>query len=139
MLRMKEKKKIKLNLFSQGVSAGFPSPADDYIDKNIDLNEYLIKHPATTYLLKVSGNSMIEAGINSGDILIVDRSLESTDNKIVVAIIDGEFTLKRFRKIDGKLYLYPENPKYKPIEIKEDMNCQIWGVVTFVIHNCGNI
>jgi len=136
---MKTKKKIELTLFSQGVSAGFPSPADDFIDKNLDLNEFLIKHPAATYLLKVSGNSMIDAGINSGDILIVDRSIEPTDNKIVVAIIDGEFTLKRFRKIDNKIYLYPENSKYRPIEIKEGMDCQIWGVVTFVIHQFENI
>lgn len=136
---MKTKKKIELTLFSQGVSAGFPSPADDFIDKNLDLNEFLIKHPVATYLLKVSGNSMIDAGINSGDILIVDRSLEPTDNKIVVAIIDGEFTLKRFRKIDNKIYLYPENSKYTPIEIKEGMDCQIWGVVTFVIHQFENI
>lgn len=137
---MKKKKKIELTLFSQGVSAGFPSPADDFIDKNLDLNEFLIKHPVATYLLKVSGNSMIDVGINSGDILIVDRSLEPTDNKIVVAIIDGEFTLKRFRKIsDNKICLYPENSKYAPIEIKEGMDCQIWGVVTFVIHQFENI
>ena len=136
---MKKKKKIELTLFSQGVSAGFPSPADDFIDKNLDLNEFLIKHPVATYLLKVSGNSTIDAGINSGDILIVDRSIEPTDNKIVVAIIDGEFTLKRFRKIDNKIYLYPENSKYTPIEVSEGMDCQIWGVVTFVIHQFENI
>jgi len=133
-----EKKKIKLKLFSQGVSAGFPSPADDYIDKNLDLNEYMIKHPAATYLLKVSGNSMIDAGISSDDILVVDRSIEPTDSKIVVAVINGEFTLKRFRKIENKIYLYPENAQFKPIEIKEEMECQIWGVVTFVIHSFEN-
>lgn len=136
---MKEaRKKIELKLFSQGVSAGFPSPADDYIDKNLDLNDYMIKHPAATYLLKVSGNSMIDAGISSGDILVVDRSIEPSDSKIVVAIINGDFTLKRFRKIDNKIFLYPENAQFKPIEIKEEMECQIWGVVMFVIHSFEN-
>jgi len=133
-----DKKKIKLKLFAQGVSAGFPSPADDYIDKNLDLNEYMIKHPAATYLIKVVGNSMIDAGISTGDILIVDRSIEPADSKIVVAVINGEFTLKRFRKIDNKIFLYPENSSFKPIEIKEEMECQIWGVVTFVIHSFEN-
>ena len=91
--------KYKLPLFISRIPAGFPSPADDYIDKNLDLNESLIKHPAATFFVRVEGDSMVDAGIYSGDILIVDRALETINNKIIVAILDGEFTVKRIRKI----------------------------------------
>jgi DNA polymerase V len=121
-------------LFLSPVAGGFPSPATDYIEQNLDLNEYLIKHPAATFFVRVSGNSMIRAGIFSGDILIVDKSLNPKQDSIIVAILNGEFTVKRFRKEQGKIILYPENEKYLPTTITEGMDFQIWGVVTNVIH-----
>lgn len=123
----------KLPLFIARVSAGFPSPADDHIDKNLDLNEFLIKHPAATFFVRVAGNSMVNAGIRSGDLLIVDKALEPADNKIVVAALNGELTVKRIRKIKGKLFLAPENNEYQPIEIDPEAQFEVWGVVTHVI------
>ena len=130
------KKQIKMNLFLyiSSVSAGFPSPADDYIDKSLDLNEYLIAHPSATFFVRVKGDSMIGAGIHTGDILIVDRSLEATNNKVIVAFIDGEFTVKRIFFANKKLYLYADNPDYEPIEITDEMDFRVFGVVTYVIH-----
>ena len=125
----------ELPLFLSKVRACFPSPADEYLDKKLDLNEFLIKHPAATFLVKVKGDSMIKAGICSGDILIVDRSLEPKDKRIVVAVINGEFTVKRVSKKRDKLYLVSENDAYAPIEIKEEMDFAIWGVVLHVIHS----
>jgi len=130
----RKKKKLKLPLYSSKVSAGFPSPADDFIDKTLDLNDLVIKHPQATFFVRVSGSSMINAGIKDGDILVIDKSLEPIEGKIVIANVDGEFVLKRIRKKGGKLYLYPENSDFNPIEIKEGMECEIWGVVTYVIH-----
>ena len=127
--------KQPLPLYLSRIKAGFPSPADDYLDKKLDLNEHLIKHPAATFFVKVKGDSMIGAGINSGDILIVDRSLEPKDKKVVVAIVNGEFTVKRISKKGNKLLLLAENDKYAPIEIKEGMDFEIWGVVVHVIHS----
>jgi len=127
--------KYKLPLFISRIPAGFPSPADDYIDKNLDLNESLIKHPAATFFVRVEGDSMVDAGIYSGDILIVDRALETINNKIIVAILDGEFTVKQIRKIKNELYLLPENSNFDPIKITEEMNFEVWGVVTYVIHS----
>lgn len=124
----------KLPLFVAKISAGFPSPADDYIDKKIDLNEYLIKHPAASFFVRVVGDSMINAGIHSGDILIVDRALEPVDNKIIIAVLDGELTVKRIKKKKSKLFLAPENPAFNPIEVTPEMNFEVWGVVTYVIH-----
>ena len=118
-----------------GVAAGFPSPADDFLEDKLDLNEKLIKHPAATFFVRVSGNSMIKAGIYSGDLLIVDRSLEPRSGSIVVAVLDGDFTVKRISKSGEKLFLMPENPRYQPIEITDDSNFQVWGVVTNVIRN----
>lgn len=129
------KTKKKLPLYLSEVKAGFPSPADDYIDKKLDLNEFLVKHPSSTFFVKVKGESMVNAGIFSGDILIVDRSLEPRNNKIVVCILDGEFTVKRIRKTKGKFYLLPENPNYQPIEITGDIDFEIWGTVVHVIHS----
>lgn len=120
--------------FISPVAAGFPSPADDYIDQHLDLNEYLIKHPAATFFVRVEGNSMINAGIYSGDILIVDRALEPRDNNIVISSIDGGFTVKRLKKNGKKLYLMAENTAFKPIEINEGQEVEVWGVVTTVIH-----
>ncbi|MDI6860700.1 MAG: translesion error-prone DNA polymerase V autoproteolytic subunit [Caldisericia bacterium] len=130
----RKKKKLKLPLYSSKVSAGFPSPADDFIEKTLDLNDLLIKHPQATFFVRVLGNSMINANIRDGDILVVDKALEPKEGDIVIANVDGEFVLKRIRKKDGKLYLFPENSDFNPIEIKEGMECEIWGVVTYVIH-----
>lgn len=126
--------KRKLPFFQTKISAGFPSPAEEYSEKKLDLNEHLIKHPSATFFIKVSGDSMIGAGIHSGDLLIVDRSQEPANNKIVIAVLDGEFTVKRIMKKKDKIFLIPENDDFKPIEIKAEMNCEVWGVVTHVIH-----
>lgn len=117
------------------IQAGFPSPAESYSEKSLDLNELIIKHPAATFFVKVEGDSMIDAGIRSGDILVVDRALEITDNKIVIVQLNGEFTVKRIRKINQEIYLIPENPSFKSIKITEEMNFEIWGVVSYVIHH----
>lgn len=116
------------------VAAGFPSPADDYVERPLDLNEYLIKHPAATFFIRVTGDSMTGAGINSGDLLIVDRSLEAGNGNIVLAILDGEFTVKRFSKTGGDCWLVPENDAYEPVQITGTMDFQVWGVVVHVIH-----
>jgi DNA polymerase V len=121
-------------LFTSGVSAGFPSPADDYIELKLDLNKYLIKHPSATFYVKVKGDSMKNAGINDEDILIVDRALEPRNNDIVVCVIDSEFTVKKIKKTKDSLYLLPENPEYKPIKVTESNSFQVWGVVSYVIH-----
>ena len=127
--------KISLPSFFDKVPAGFPSPAEDYVDRKLDLNDHLIKNPAATFFVKVAGNSMINAGIKSGDLLVVDLSLEPKDKKIVVAIINGEFTLKRILKKGDKLFLAPENENFAPIEIKEEMDFEVWGVVTWILHS----
>jgi len=121
-------------LYMTAIEAGFPSPADDYIEGRLDLNQHLIKHPAATFFVKVSGHSMVDAGIFPGDILIVDRSLEAVDKKIVIAVVNGELTVKRLRIRSGRPFLEPENDQYAPIEITPDMAFEIWGVVTSVIH-----
>ena len=131
---LKNRIRKALPLFVAKISAGFPSPADDYIDKKLDLNELLIKHPSATFFVRVSGDSMINAGINSGDILIVDRALEPADSRIVIAVLNGELTVKRMRKTGDKIYLIPENPAYEPIEVIPEMQFEIWGVVCYVIH-----
>jgi DNA polymerase V len=125
---------LKIPLFESGVSAGFPSPADDYMDLPIDLNEFLIKHPAATFYVRVKGNSMEGAGIRNGDLLIVDRAEEPRNKSIVLGVIDGEFTVKRIKKKGSDLYLMPDNPEFKPIKIDNNMDFQVWGVVTYVVH-----
>ncbi len=127
--------KKKHPLFLVPVPAGFPSPADDYIEKALDFNEYLVKHPAATFPVRVTGDSMIGAGIHSGDLLIVDRSLEPRDGSVVIAILDGELTVKRLERHDGKLFLVPENPNYPLIPIHEEQSFEVWGVVKHVIHS----
>lgn len=123
----------ELPLYSNKVSAGFPSPADDHLEMKLDLNTHLIKHPSATFFVRVSGDSMLNAGIHSGDMLIVDKSIEPVDGKIVIAALDGELTVKRLYKRNGVLKLLAENSQYKPINITgQDM--VIWGVVTHVIH-----
>ena len=122
-------------LFLSGVSAGFPSPADDYLDRRLDLNEHLIKNPAATFFVKVAGDSMTGAGINDDDMLIVDRSLEPASGNIVIAVINGELAVKRLLKKNGNCQLVAENQHYPPLEINEDTPLEIWGVVTYAIHS----
>lgn len=127
-------KGYQLPLYSNKVSAGFPSPADDHIEVQLDLNAHLIKNPVSTFFVRVSGESMKDVGIFPNDILIVDRSINPVDGKIVIAAIDGELTVKRLKRKNGILYLMPENKEFKPIVIKEMQDVNIWGVVTNVIH-----
>ena len=126
--------KLKIPLFESGVSAGFPSPADDYMDLPIDLNEFLIKHPAATFYVRVKGNSMEGAGIRNGDLLIVDRAEEPRNKSIVLGIIDGKCIVKRIKKKGRDQYLIPDNPEFKPIKIDNNMDFQVWDVVTYVVH-----
>lgn len=125
----------EIPLYSSTVRAGFPSPADDYIECKLDLNTHLIKNAAATFFVRASGDSMKNAGIQSGDMLIVDRSLEATHGKIVIAAVDGELTVKRLSRKQGKVKLLAENPDYTPINITHDQDLVIWGVVTHVIHS----
>ena len=125
----------KLPYFDGGVSAGFPSPAEDYMHSKLDLNNLLIEHPSATYYVRVNGDSMLGAGILNGDLLIVDRSLEVTNNCIVVAYVDGEFTVKRIKKINNKMFLQPENKNHQAIEITESMDFELFGVVAHAIHH----
>ncbi len=127
--------KVELPMFLESVSAGFPSPADDYLEDRLDLNDYLIRNPAATFFVRVTGDSMLDAGIYSGDILVVDRSLSPKDGNIIIAAIDGELIVKRMQRIKNRIYLIPENKKYHPIEISSEMNFEVWGVVTTVIHS----
>jgi DNA polymerase V len=122
-------------LFLAPVSAGFPSPAEDYIEGRLDLNKHLIKHPAATFFVRVAGDSMTGAGIHPGDILVVDRSLEPRDASVVIAVLDGELTVKRISRRSGRLYLVPDNALYQPLEILAEMEFEVWGVVTSVIHS----
>jgi DNA polymerase V len=124
-----------LVLYCSKVQAGFPSPADDYIDKPIDLIAMLIKKPAATYLVKAQGDSMEGEGIYDGDILIVDRSLKATSGRIVIAAIEGQLTVKKLVLTQSKCKLVPANPKYPSIEIPEGTELHIWGIVTNVIHH----
>jgi DNA polymerase V len=124
----------KRPLFLVPVSAGFPSPAEDYMEGNLDLNKHLIKHPAATFFVKAAGSSMIDAGIHDGDILIVDRSLKPADKKIIIAIVNGELTVRRIRVTKDKIVLVSENKNYKPLQVEEETGFEVWGVVTNVIH-----
>lgn len=124
---------LDIPLVSSFVSAGFPSPAEDFLDIEIDLNKYLIKNKFTTYFVKVSGNSMQDIGISDGDLLIVDKSLEPKDNKIAVCFIDGEFTVKRIKIDKNCVWLVAENPDYKPFKVTDENELIIWGIVINVI------
>ena len=126
----------KTPLFLCRIAAGFPSPADDFIESKIDLNEQLILHPEATYFLRVKGDSMIGAGIHEGDLLIVDRSLDPKSGRIVIAAFNGELTVKRLHISKSRqITLIPENETYDPIKVNEDSDFLIWGVVTRVIHD----
>jgi len=120
-------------LVEQGISAGFPSPADDFKEVRISLDKELVKNQESTFYARVSGDSMLEAGIDDGDLLVIDKSLSPENGKIAVCFVDGDFTVKRIVKEKGKLYLKAENKKYKSMEIKEGNELIIWGIVEYVI------
>mgnify|MGYP001224520889 CR=1 FL=1 len=132
---LKPKKRDSLGqwLVEHGISAGFPSPADDFKEVRISLDRELVKNQEATFYARVSGYSMVGAGLDDGDLLVIDRSLNPENGKIAVCLVDGEFTVKRIKKEKKKLYLMPENKKYKPIELKEENELIIWGVVEYVI------
>lgn len=127
-------KELELPLAEASCPAGFPSPADDYMEDELDLNEHLIENPSATFFVRVSGSSMEDAGIHDGDILVVDRSLEARDGRVVIAVLDGELSVKRLSIEDGEPILKPENSDYEPIKINRQNDLHIWGVVTNVIH-----
>lgn len=129
-------KTVSLPLMTCAVQAGFSSAADEHIETFLDLNKLFIKHPAATFFVRVSGHSMQQAGIFSGDILVVDRSLPPTDGKIVVALLNGEFTVKKLVKRPTGVKLVAANPRYPDIEISKECDFKVWGVVTHVIHQC---
>jgi DNA polymerase V len=131
---VERKERLARPLFLSGVSAGFPSPAEDYVDRALDLNELLIKHPAATFFVRVAGDSMVGAGIHHNDILIVDRSLEAASGRIVIAVVGGELTVKRLVHDKNGSRLVAENPNYPPIPLTEESGCEIWGVVTGLVH-----
>ena len=127
-------KKLKIPLLSDSVSAGFPSPADDYTEESIDLNEYLIANPFSTFFLRVKGDSMIDSGIKDKDLIIVDKSLTAKPGNIVIAMIDGEFTIKRLSRNNNEVYLKSENRNYPDFNFRSHLDIQIWGVVIYSIH-----
>uniref|UniRef100_UPI0040579190 LexA family protein n=1 Tax=Candidatus Electrothrix sp. TaxID=2170559 RepID=UPI0040579190 len=134
VFRAGQKERVELPLFPGGVSAGFPSPAEDYTDGSLDLNQLLIKNQAATFFVRVDGESMTGAGIQHDDILVVDRSRQAKHNDIVIAVVDNELTVKRLVLNKGTARLIAENPAYPSIDINKHEGCQIWGVVTSVIH-----
>ncbi|GAB4148763.1 MAG: hypothetical protein OHK0017_11830 [Patescibacteria group bacterium] len=135
ILQFQQKTKLTLPLYLNLVPAGFPSPAEDYEDRKLDLNEYLIQHPASTFFVRVEGDSMLGAGIFPGDMIIVDRYPTPKSGQVVLAVLNGEFTLKRYEKRSGRIRLLPANPKYQPIELNQNDELQIWGVVIQVLHD----
>jgi len=122
-------------LFAHTVRAGFPSPADDYVAETLDLNAYLIRHREATFFVRARGHSMTGAGIHDNDLLVVDRALTPRHGSIVIAVVDGEFTVKRLEKRNGRIRLRAEHPDYAPIEFQEGQELQLWGIVTQVIHS----
>ena len=132
-LKPKKEKFIGQWLVEQGISAGFPSPADDFKEVRISLDKELVRNQESTFYARVSGNSMENAGLSDGDLIVIDRALDPVKNKIAVCFLDGEFTVKRIIKRGNKLYLKPENKDYNEIEIKDDNQLIIWGIVTYVI------
>ena len=127
----------ELPLFGCPVPAGFPSPADDHLDAPFDLTRHLFRHPASTFLARVSGESMIGAGIHPGDLVAVDRALRARDGSIVVAVVEGEHTIKRLRLRAGQPWLVAENTRYPPVLVNSEVGLVVWGVVTHVIHALG--
>jgi DNA polymerase V len=127
--------KVLLPFIDGGIAAGFPSPAQDYVDLKIDLNTELISNPSSTFYARVKGTSMQDAGIMDGDILVIDKSLEPKEGDTAVCFIDGEFTLKYIKFESDAVYLLPANPKFEPIKVTEENNFCIWGIVTYSIKN----
>jgi len=125
---------FKIPLMNAAITAGFPSPVDDHLDLPVDLNEYLVKHPAATFYVRVQGDSMDDAGIHQGDLLIVDRAESYGTGSIVLAVLDGEFTVKKLMKKNEALYLLSSNTAYQPIKIEAESDFKVWGVVTYIIH-----
>ena len=126
--------KLEIPMTDGRVPAGFPSPAQDFAESTLDLNEHLIRNKAATYIVQAEGDSMREAGIFDGDLLVVDASLEPYDNCVVIAAVDGEFTVKRYKHNNDRCWLQPENPDFDPIEIDGDITLQVFGVVVYSIH-----
>lgn len=125
----------ELALFMVPVSAGFPSPAEEYLEGTLDLNKLLIRRPAATFFVRVVGDSMTGAGIHSQDLLVVDRSLEPTSGRVIIAVLNGELTVKRLQISPTGVYLVAENQLYQPIVVTEAMQFEVWGTVTYVIHS----
>ncbi|MEC9361076.1 MAG: translesion error-prone DNA polymerase V autoproteolytic subunit [SAR324 cluster bacterium] len=128
-----DSRNIELPYYDTRVQAGFPSPAEDHLEESLDLNTLVIDNPSATFFVRVAGESMREIGITDGDILVVDRSIESWKNRIVVAVIDSEFTIKRFTKRNGTVVLEAENPDYPSIRITEEIDFSVWGVVCWTL------
>ncbi|MDC0239964.1 translesion error-prone DNA polymerase V autoproteolytic subunit [Candidatus Thioglobus sp.] len=134
LLTKENTKELMIPIFTSRVQAGFPSPADDHLEDALDLNTHLIQHKDATFFVKAQGDSMLGAGIHQGDILIVDKSLTPKSGKIVIAVVDGEFTVKRLHKYKGNITLKAENPEFEDIKVNGTDELIIWGVVTSVIH-----
>jgi DNA polymerase V len=128
---------LELPLAGTAIAAGFPSPAEEYIEIALDLNKELIKHPAATFYARVKGNSMVDAGIQDGDLLVIDKALEAKEGSIAVCYLDGEFTVKRLSVREEGIYLLPANAEFKPIRITEENDFLVWGIVAYVIHKPG--
>ena len=129
-----QQERTGLPLYLAPVEAGFPSPAEDYLDRRLDLHQHLVRNEAATFFLRAHGESMLGAGIHDGDLLIVDRSVDAVHRKVVIAALDGELTVKRLLHREGRVFLAPENPQFEPIDITESEFVHIWGVVTYVVH-----
>ncbi len=127
--------RLSLPYADAGIQAGFPSPAQDYIQESIDLNRELVKHPAATFYGRVRGDSMTGEGITDGDIIVIDRSLEPSDGDLAVCCLEGEFTLKRIKLEPGRIWLVPSNESFDPILVTPDNQFEVWGVVTHTIKN----
>ena len=125
---------LDLPLAGSAIAAGFPSPAEEYLDLALDLNKELIKHPAATFYARVKGDSMVDAGIQDGDLLVIDKALEPKEGAIAVCYLDGEFTVKRLSVQEEGVYLMPANAEFKPIRITEENEFLVWGIVAYVIH-----
>lgn len=126
--------RVRVKLYEHNVPAGFPSPAADFTERTLDLNEFIVKRPSSTFFVKVSGDSMQNAGIYEGDIIVVDKSLKAVHGNIVLALVHGEYTVKRLCYVGKKVFLQPENEHYQPLEILPDMSFEVWGVVIHVLH-----
>lgn len=130
---------LSIPLFATYIAAGFPSPADDYLDDRISLGDFLVKNPDETFMMRVRGNSMQDANINDGDILIIDRSIKPSEGLVAACYLNDGWTVKTIRKRTGILYLEAANTAYSDIEVTEEMDLRIWGIITFVIHKVTNI